>query len=130
MDYGKNAFTFIRRSNGKAIRIVTRADAWGVPDPEHQALRAKVSGGKATEEEQERFQKEHLARADMILERPLEEIFTVTPVQPQMPAKARINNSITCEGCGEALMETRSRLFQSKSYCIPCFEQRDRRYTL
>lgn len=129
VDYGKNAFTFIRRSDGKAIRIVTRADAWGAPDPEHQALRAKVFGGQATDEEHALFQEQHLARADAILARPLEQMFTVTPVQPQMPAKARVHQSVICTSCGESVMETRSRLFRGATYCIPCFEQRDRRYT-
>ena len=31
LDYGKNAFTFIRRSDGKALRILTRPNATGAP---------------------------------------------------------------------------------------------------
>ena len=37
-DYGKNVFTFIRRSDGKAIRIAARADRPRRSDPGHREL--------------------------------------------------------------------------------------------
>ncbi|MCG3207705.1 MAG: hypothetical protein FOGNACKC_01305 [Anaerolineae bacterium] len=131
LDYGKNAFTFYRRSDGKAIRIVTRPDAWSsILDEEHLALRQKMSAGQATEADQQRFQEIHQQRSKIILERPLDSMFNVTELtEAQVPAKARVHNSINCAGCGEAVMETRSRIFRGQSYCIPCFEARDRRYT-
>ncbi|HEX6385120.1 MAG TPA: TraR/DksA C4-type zinc finger protein [Anaerolineae bacterium] len=52
----------------------------------------------------------------------------MTPVEPEVPAKARIHNPVTCTGCGESVMETRSRLFRGETLCIPCFEARDRRF--
>lgn len=128
LDYGKNAFTFIRRSDGKAIRIVTRPDGWGDPNPEHQALFAKVRSDTATKEERRRFQELHRARSQAILDRPLEALFAVRPVEPVVPAKARIHNSVNCADCGESVMETRARLFRGEHYCLPCFEARDRRY--
>jgi formylmethanofuran dehydrogenase subunit E len=130
LDYGKNAFTFHRRSDGKAIRVATRPEAWGdVLDTEHKELRAKLSAGAATPEDQERFEELHHERSRWILERPLESLFTVTLLEnAEIPAKARIHNSVTCAGCGEDVMETRSRIFRGESYCIPCFEARDRRY--
>jgi formylmethanofuran dehydrogenase subunit E len=129
LDYGKNAFTFIRRSDGKAIRIVTRPGAWGEPDPEHQVLRANIANDTANEEEQQRFQALHQERSRTILERSLEALFDVSPVKPAVPAKARIHDSVTCVGCGEVVMETRSRLFRGQTLCIPCFAARDQRYT-
>lgn len=128
-DYGKNAFTFFRRSDGKAIRVVTRPDAWGgVLDEEHKNLRAKIQAGTATPEEKQRFQEVHHEKSRLILERPLEALFEVKPADMPLPAKARIHNSIICAGCGEAVMETRSRIFRGEAYCVPCFELRDRRY--
>lgn len=129
LDYGKNAFTFIRRSDGKAIRIATRPEGWGELTPEQEALIARARGGEATEAEKEAFHRLHRQRSQDILERPLEQIFSITPVAPQMPARARLHNSVVCAGCGEGVMETRSRLFRGENYCIPCFEARDRRYT-
>ncbi|GAB4436781.1 MAG: hypothetical protein Kow0031_18580 [Anaerolineae bacterium] len=130
LDYGKNAFTFFRRSDGKAIRIVTRPDAWSsILDDEHLALRRKMSAGEATEADRQRFQEIHQQRSAMILERPLDTMFNVTELaDATLPAKARVHDSITCAGCGESVMETRSRVFRGDSYCIPCFETRDRRY--
>ncbi len=128
LDYGKNAFTFIRRADGKAIRIVVRPEGWGPLDPEHRALFDRVRQGEASPEERSRFQELHQARARWILERPLEELFAVQPVEPTVPARARIHSSVSCEGCGEAVMETRARIFRGKTYCIPCFQALDRRY--
>jgi formylmethanofuran dehydrogenase subunit E len=34
LDHGKNTFTFYRRSDGKGIRVVSRPEAFGKPDPE------------------------------------------------------------------------------------------------
>lgn len=129
LDYGKNAFTFIRRSDNKAIRVKTRPDGWGKPDPERQRLFEKIRSDSATSEEQKRYDELQHLRSQEILERPLGEIFIIEDVQPDVPAKARINNSITCEDCGESTMEIRSRMFRGKSYCIPCFEKRDRRFS-
>ena len=55
LDYGKNAFTFYRRSDGKGIRLVTRPDALGEPDPEWEALRERLGEADPTPEERERF---------------------------------------------------------------------------
>lgn len=129
LDYGKNAFSFYRRSDGKAIRIVTRPDAWGgALDEEHKILRAKISEGTATAIDKQRFQEIHQQKSQLILARPLETLFEVQPVDAPFPAKARIHNSVVCAGCGETVMETRSRVFRGELFCIPCFTGRDRRY--
>lgn len=129
LDYGKNAFSFFRRSDGKAIRIVTSPEAWGgVLDEEHKALRAKIQAGMATPADKQRFQEVHHEKSQYILERPLETLFEISSIDVPVPAKARIHNSVVCAGCGEAVMETRSRVFRGESYCIPCFAARDRRY--
>ena len=129
LDYGKNAFTFYRRSDGKAIRVITKPEAWGGElDDEHKRLRAKIQSGTATREEQQRYQDVHHQKANLILERPLETLFEIKSVDTPVPAKARIHTSIVCAGCGEATMETRSRIFRGESFCVPCFEARDRRF--
>ncbi len=121
-DYGKNAYTFIRRSDGKAIRIVGRPDAWGEPNPEHQMLFARIRTGEATPDERARFQELHQQRARMVLEMPIERLFNVTPVEPRIPKRARIHDSLKCDHCGEMAMETRTRRFKGQTLCIPCFE--------
>ena len=120
-DYGKNAYTFYRRSDGKAIRIAGRPDAW-VRDPEHQALFAKVRADEATAEERERFAELHAAQAHRVLEMDPDSLFAVTPVTGEPPSKARIHASLPCASCGENVMETRVRRLDGADYCQPCFE--------
>ena len=67
-DYGKNAFTFIRRDDGKAIRVLTRPTAWGAPDDEHRQLFAKFRKRLANADEKARFQELHVGRAMRILD--------------------------------------------------------------
>jgi len=122
LDYGKNAFTFIRRSDGKAQRIVSRPDALGPPDPERQALFERVRSGAATEEEQARFSALHGQRVQQVLDAPEEALFEVREVEPRIPARARVMASLACEACGEMAMETRTRRFQGRTLCMPCFQ--------
>lgn len=37
-DYGKNAYTFVRRYDGRAIRMTGRARAAGAPEPDRTRL--------------------------------------------------------------------------------------------
>lgn len=120
-DWGKNAYTFYRRSDGKAIRIAGRPDAW-VRDPEHQELFAKVRAGTASDSERERFGELHVSRSHRVLEMDPDELFAVTPVTDGPPGKARIHASARCATCGENVMETRVRRLSSADYCQPCFD--------
>ena len=126
-DYGKNAFTFIRRSDGKALRIVARPDALGPPNPEHRALFARLRSGEATPDERARFDALHGRRAQEVLDAPEEVLFEVQDVEPHIPEKARIVTSLPCDACGEMAMETRTRNLQGQVLCIPCFRARERR---
>lgn len=122
-DHGKNAYTFYRRSDGRAVRIVAKPDAWGQRTAEHEELATKVRGtGDATDEERARFQELHREHALALLERDPYELYTVTEVQGEPPPRARIHTSITCAACGEATMETRIRLLRGDQLCPPCFE--------
>ena len=120
-DWGKNAYTFHRRSDGKAVRIAGRPDAW-VRDPEHQALFAKVRADEASSEERARFTELHVAQSHHLLEMDPDALFTVTPVEGDPPSKARIHASLPCSACGENVMETRVRRLDGADYCQPCFE--------
>jgi len=95
-DYGKNAYTFCRRSDGKAIRVLTKAQGWGEGD--------------------------RVARAERILAAPIEDLYDVVEVSMAMPRMARFHASLACAECGEATMETRIRLFNGHQLCPPCFD--------
>jgi formylmethanofuran dehydrogenase subunit E len=121
-DWGKNAYTFFRRSDGKAVRIALRPDGWK-RDPEHQELRKKVDSGLASEAETARFRELHQVEARRVLETPPDRLFKTEEIQAAPPRKARIHASIICSRCGEGVMETRIRRLEGKDFCPPCFEQ-------
>lgn len=120
-DWGKNAFTFFRRSDGKALRLVTRPEAWQ-HDTEHQELFARVRSGDATDQEQSRFRQLHEARSWSILDAEPEQLFASREFRGVPPPRARIHSSVVCAECGEAVMETRIRRLEGRDLCQPCFE--------
>jgi len=87
-----------------------------------------VFAGEATPEERAQFTAAQAARMQAILDAPLDRLFDVRAVAPRIPAKARILASLTCEACGEAVMETRTRRFAGRTLCIPCFEAAEKRW--
>jgi len=121
-DWGKNAYTFYRRSDGRAIRVAGRPDAWP-RDPEHQALFAKLRSGEATSEERKRFQQLHVEQSHRVLDMSPDALFTVEEVRGDPPHKARIHASVPCARCSEGVMETRIRRFAGQELCQPCFEE-------
>lgn len=122
-DHGKNAYTFIRRSDGKAIRVVTRPDGWPPHDPEREALREKVRAGTATGAEERRYGELRAERALAVLTVPEERLFEVQEVRVEAPRPARVRDSVPCGNCGEMTMETRIRRSDGRDLCIPCFER-------
>jgi len=129
LDHGKSVFTFARRSDGKTVRLSARASVWGSRPPEVEALFAKVRAGAATHEERERLWSLQRDRSNDILERQPEDIFDVRYVDIDIPRVARIMQSVECESCGEAAMETRIRLLHGRKLCRPCFEREDAGHT-
>lgn len=127
LDYGKNAFTFMRRSDGKAIRLVMRPQSQGEPRDEQHELKNRHHREEANSSEHQPSQDYLQKRAETILTSPLETLFEVQTVEPRIPAKARVRESIQCEACGEMVMETRVRLLSGCKLCIPCFETAERR---
>ncbi|MBN1429781.1 MAG: TraR/DksA C4-type zinc finger protein [Anaerolineae bacterium] len=123
LDYGKSAFRFIRRRDGKAIRIRVRADAWKPLRPDEEQIAAR---GRATDAgEVEKQEADHLRRQriEMILNAPLSDLVEVQIIDPVIPPRARIFNSVACDLCGEKTMEIRLRRLDGKLYCAECFEQ-------
>jgi len=121
-DFGKNVYTFIRRSDGKAVRISTRSGDWGEPDPEWEALFAKVRAGEVSAQERQRFGTLHRQRSDRVLNAPLDDLYEVREVSTPAPPQARVFASVDCSSCGEPTMETRVRRRDGRALCAPCFE--------
>jgi formylmethanofuran dehydrogenase subunit E len=121
-DYGKKAFSFYRRSDGKGIRLIALPKVRSAPDPERDELVAKLRTGTVTPAEKKRFEELQRLLAEKILHAPLTELFAIKDPPPQVPAPARIHQSIICQVCGEEVMATRIQLVEGKRLCIPCSE--------
>lgn len=97
-DHGKQVFTVARRPGGSGVRI---------------ALRPGVLEGKERE-----------SLVEELLERRDDELFTIETAAINLPGEAEIHQSVLCEECGEAVMQTRTRILGGKVVCIPCAEGR------
>jgi formylmethanofuran dehydrogenase subunit E len=126
-DYGKNAFTFYRRRDGKAARLVARPDLYEDAGPTLARLNTKMLDQGLSEEEGKLWQKTRAAISKRIMEADLMDLFEIKrPVDP-VPKMARILAPMVCESCGETVMESRTRHLGGQLLCIPCFESRERR---
>lgn len=122
-DHGKAAFSFIRRSDGRAVRVSAKPGGWGQRDAERESLLAKMRSGTATPEESARFFALMKEGSERILSAPVEQLYDVREIDAAPPPPARILASIDCAACGEATMETRIRRLDGQELCPPCFEE-------
>jgi formylmethanofuran dehydrogenase subunit E len=123
LDYGKNAFRFIRRRDDKAIRIRVRPDAWKPLTLDEDRLMKRWYAGAASEAEKQEATRLRQRHIEMILNAPLPDLIEVQHIEPVIPPRARIFNSVACAQCGETTMEIRLRQLEGKLYCTECFEQ-------
>ncbi len=126
-DYGKNAFTFYRRRDGKAMRLVLRPTVYGDTGPLMRKLHHKMQAEGLSQEEEKAWKEARAAVSKRIMESDMAEVFDFKTPESQVPQKARILASLTCENCGEPVMETRTRRFNDQVLCIPCFGKLEKR---
>ena len=119
--YGKHAFTFFSRSSGKGFRVVLKPGAFE-PDEQHQDLVRRIREGRADEKDHAEFDKYHFQRTCDVLNKPLDQLFSVKPVNVPIPEKARIMSSKVCDRCGEPVMATRLTEVDGKWICRGCLE--------
>jgi len=120
---GKMGFSFYRRRDGKAVRIVARPQKPGEGSDEYRRLQAKSNDGTLSGEEALRFETLRQERGRRILEADLDELFEIKkPLRP-VPPHAPMKRSLTCEACGESVMETKARLSDGRVLCPDCFER-------
>lgn len=96
---GKQAFIFINRDSGKAMRFY---------------LKAKNNGM-----ERSRYQ-------EYLLNAPVDEVFDYKEVEVTLPERARLFTSVACERCGESAPEHKIRLQEGKKVCLGCFRDYNR----
>lgn len=122
-DYGKTAFSFYDRSKNVGFRALLRPDLSGDAGSELRSLVKKVEAGTANEEERVRYHKLRDELQERYMNADLGEMFIVTEPPLPVPKPARILSSLKCEACGEMTMESRTRRFDGKTLCWPCFEK-------
>jgi formylmethanofuran dehydrogenase subunit E len=122
-DYGKHAFSFYRRGDGKSLRIVARGDLFGDAGEKLRALQHKMSVEGLSEEERSQWEALRSSVSRRVMRAELDALFDVKPVNEPVPEKARILDSLVCERCGEPVMQTRLRRRGERRLCIPCFER-------
>jgi formylmethanofuran dehydrogenase subunit E len=127
LDYGKSAFTFHSRQKEKSIRIVARPNPIDGPDDDLIALRTKKLQKDLTPLEQNQLNDAVSKRTKQIMEAKIEKLFEVKPSQTPLPREARILESISCQECGEATMESRTRRLFGQTLCISCFKAGEKR---
>ncbi len=121
-DYGKNAFSFFRRADGKSLRIVAAPAVFGEAAEELAALHRRMVRGGLSAADKARWQALREGMTARVMESPREALFEIKPVQGPAPQPARILASRLCDACGEPVMETRLREHGGRRLCAPCFE--------
>jgi len=107
-DVGKMAFTFFDRSSGKGFRAILNPERQADIGKELRDLMKKVSAGQANVAEKERSAQLRARLQERYLQADLEEMFISGEPVIEMPR-------------GEMTMESRTRRFDSRTICIPCF---------
>ncbi|MBF0450434.1 MAG: formylmethanofuran dehydrogenase [Candidatus Magnetomorum sp.] len=117
-DYGKTAFTFFSRKTGNGVRLSLKHNALDISD-EHFKLINAIVKDTASDEDRNKFQTLHAARSMDVLQRPIEELFTIHAVSIPIPNKARIEKSQLCKGCNEPVMPSK---MNENHICRACQE--------
>ena len=121
-DYGKQVYTFIKRPDPGAIRIAVK---WEPPpeDPETGAMWKRYMEGDRSPEVTAVVQDRKARKMKLILSADDSKLFEIKKIQAEMPKVARIYQSLTCDKCGDKVMEPRTRAIDGKVLCMPCSEE-------
>ena len=119
-DYGKMAFTFVSRENGKGVRIAKKHNASAFLSDRHTELMDRIKNKNANEKEHLEFQELHRAKSMEILNQDPGTLFTITGVDIPMPPKARIDPSVQCDLCQEPTMASKLVSVGGQFLCRGC----------
>lgn len=121
-DYGKNVYTFINRSTGNALRLSLNKRLDEIY-PNFDSLRDKIFSGSASEGEKMEFENQKMEISQKILDMADDELFSIEPVEIEVPDKIQMFQSVKCDECGELVAVHRARIKQGSVMCIPCFDE-------
>ena len=122
-NYGKNAFTVVKRKEGRAFRFA-RKTSYRYDGPAaggFQQLEKKVAAGKATGAEKKRHR---LLKCLDLLDKGFDGVFAAEEVPVSELPFAPLAPSAPCARCGEMTMATRLvEAVDGSRYCLPCAEK-------
>ncbi len=118
-DRGKHVYTLVSRRSGDGVRIVLRPHALELSD-RHRELVDKIREEKASPEERKEFWALHIQKAQEVLEKPLEALFSIKATHVPVPEKAMIEPSRPCDRCGEPTMLSRLEEINGQYLCREC----------
>jgi formylmethanofuran dehydrogenase subunit E len=121
-DYGKQAYTFIKRPSGEGIRISVD---WTFPEEtaEEKGMWDRYIKGERFDEVLKAVHSRKTKKIDMILNAREENLFKISKGTIELPDEAKIYASLRCAVCGEKMMEPKARVKNGEIVCIPCFEE-------
>ena len=101
-DYGKMVYTFYHRASRKAVRISRKS-----------GFRTKLYDTQISGEE----------RINLILTASEKDIVQIEKINMPEPEYSRIFDTVLCNICGESVVESKTRMRDGKTVCIPCYEK-------
>lgn len=122
-DLGKIAFNFYDRDRNVSFRLLFVSDIASDLVSELRSLMKENEAEKMTEGDEDRIQRLRNELEERYMAIDLEKMFLVTDPPWPVPKPAKILQSLRCETCGEMTMESRTRRFDGKVLCLPCFEK-------
>lgn len=122
LDHGKQVYTFFRRSDGEGIRVVV---SWKGPEESEadKVMWKRFFDGDRAPEVTEAVTRSKKARTEAILQAAEEDLLSFSRPQVDLPAPARIYDTLICSRCGEKVMAARVVGEGDSAMCIPCAEK-------
>lgn len=94
---GKQAFSFFNRGNGEKLRVCLKPD-------------------KNKDMDRQQWM-------EYLLNAPVDEIFSFSEPNFQLPERARLFETLVCEICGEGAPEHKMHIQAGKTVCEDCFKE-------
>jgi formylmethanofuran dehydrogenase subunit E len=121
-DFGKNAYTVLKRSTGQALRFSRKKvyNYRGAESDTFAALEKAVADGTATAEQKWRHK---ALKAEDLLGQAVDAVFDINEVNFVPPPYAPLARSEACSQCGEMTMATKLVATPSgRRLCRPCWQ--------
>lgn len=118
-EFGKQVYTFIRRSSGEAVRL---AVIWEGEPESSEAARAwgSFSAGDRSPEVVRLVRQRKAEKVKSILAATPMALFRINRTTAEVPEAAKVFTSVRCAECGEKVMEPMAREIEGRLLCPPC----------